>query len=491
VEAHFPAPEANPAPVTYWWMRWLVGLAVVGTLGLGVGLILMIPRGPRHPDKWDSRVTDLVRFVERVKGQPFRHPVYVKFLPVEEYEDSVSGADEELDAEEQRFADEAAADEAAYYRAIGLLAGEIDTEEANEQLLAGGTSAYFDPPTDTVFVRGTELNLTVKGTVVHELTHAYQDQHEGLDDLLTSVEDEMEYDAVRTLVEGDAVSVEVAWVQSLPPEQFDEYSAAMTSEVDAADQRLEEVPAAFQALFGSYYVLGQPWAELLYAIDGNARIHRAFENPPATTEHVLDPLTYFEEETPAAVEVSPPKGADVNGGGPLGPLLWFVVLADQLELGEAFAAVRGWDGDDHVSYRTSDDQFCMNVGIAMDSEAEAEQLQRAFTKWAAALSPGELDRGPRSVDRNGPRVDLKLCDPGPKAATPVTQKSMDALNYPQIRLWLYVVGVSQGLDESEGDCFADAMLGEVPFDQLNSPEGPDFESPSIRAATEKARAECT
>ena len=68
---------------------------------------------------------------------------------------------------------------------------------------------------------------------------------------------------------------------------------------------------------------------------------------------------------------------------------------------------------------------------------------------------------------------------------------MDALNYPQIRLWLYVVGVSQGLDESEGDCFADAMLGEVPFDQLNSPEGPDFESPSIQAATEKARTECT
>jgi hypothetical protein len=95
------------------------------------------------------------------------------------------------------------------------------------------------------------------------------------------------------------------------------------------------------------------------------------------------------------------------------------------------------------------------------------------------------------VQEDGSRVTLTLCDPGAKSTIEMSGASLDALEYPAIRLWLFVVGITEGLDEKEGDCFADEMLRSLPFEQLSGPDGPDFESAEVRRATDAAKQRCT
>ena len=68
-------------------------------------------------------------------------------------------------------------------RALGLLDPSTDLQDAVAQLFGGGTLAYYDTEADEVKVLGTELDVAHRVTLVHELTHAWQDQQGYLDEL--------------------------------------------------------------------------------------------------------------------------------------------------------------------------------------------------------------------------------------------------------------------------------------------------------------------
>ena len=75
-------------------------------------------------------------------------------------------------------------------------------------------------------MRGTDLtDVDVRITLVHELTHALQDQRFDLTKLDDTVETEGEDFALTALVEGDATSVEDDYLFSLPQAEQDAYFA--------------------------------------------------------------------------------------------------------------------------------------------------------------------------------------------------------------------------------------------------------------------------
>ena len=72
------------------------------------------------------------------------------------------------------------------------------------------TTGFYDPDTKKLSVRGDDLTDTdVKLTIVHELTHALQDQHFDLNRLDREVRDSGQSFAEDALIEGDATTVDV------------------------------------------------------------------------------------------------------------------------------------------------------------------------------------------------------------------------------------------------------------------------------------------
>src|SRR6266850_1699531 len=106
-------------------------------------------------------------------------------------------------------------DAEAAARALGLPGGRNGLREAGNTLSGEGITAFYDDATDRVDVRGTDLTVGRRATVVHELTHALQDQHFDISRQGSYASDDRN-DAFDAVVEGDAVRIEDAYVDSLP-----------------------------------------------------------------------------------------------------------------------------------------------------------------------------------------------------------------------------------------------------------------------------------
>ncbi|HYT40274.1 MAG TPA: hypothetical protein VEN99_12220, partial [Acidimicrobiia bacterium] len=173
--------------------------------------------GPPHPKQWDPRVLPLVRFVEQTRGLRFRHPVAVQYLSDADFRREV--ADEPPGPAEAGL-DQHDAEGAA--RALGLPLGRNGLVAAGNTLSGEGITAFYDDGTERVDVRGTDLTVGRRATIVHELTHALQDQHFDIsrEDSYPSDDRNGAFDAV---VEGDAVRLEDAYVGSLPQADQDAY----------------------------------------------------------------------------------------------------------------------------------------------------------------------------------------------------------------------------------------------------------------------------
>ena len=223
-------------------------------------------------DGWPAEVLPLVRFVEKTRGATFDEPVPIHFLPRDEYEAKAQGSDSDMSDQDKQ-------DLAMYegqLKALGLADSTLDLNASSDQLAGSGTLAYYDPDSNEINVLGTDLDVAHRVTLVHELTHAWQDQQgylDGLDDL-----DDGQAATLHAIAEGDAMRVEDAYVATLSSSDQAAYDSQSAQQSDEAD--LSGVPEALVAAFSSPYSLGGPYAKLLDAEGGNPMVDRALGDPP-------------------------------------------------------------------------------------------------------------------------------------------------------------------------------------------------------------------
>src|SRR5215467_7413686 len=154
----------------------------------------------------DAFVPEAVSFVESHRGLQFKHRVKVQHLSDEDFSKRVI----ELQRRDRASFDR----QAKVLRALGLIPPNVDPEKAEEELLSGGVIGFYDPATKELQVRGNSASVCVKHVVVHELTHAIQDQWFSLNVQTSSGNDDADT-AYITLVEGDAVRIESAYIATL------------------------------------------------------------------------------------------------------------------------------------------------------------------------------------------------------------------------------------------------------------------------------------
>ena len=391
-------------------------LAVIGLVAIGA---VVVTSGNQYPDEWDSRVSDLVDFVESERGLDFEHPVPVEFLSDAEYSDETR-VDESAVTEADRTAME---EDSAALVALGLVPADLDLLEAGNDLTDSGTLAFYDPTSERVVVRGDELTPALQGTLVHELTHVLQDQHFDLEQ--PPPEDTAgAYEAQAAIVEGDAMRVETAWTYTLSQADQDAYWNDNMSAGDASEEQLASVPGALQAQFAAPYAFGEPLVTLLALSGGNDEVDHAFEDPPVTSEQLIDPRALFAGNEAIDVETPEvPDGGDRLGrAGELGASTLLVLLADRIDAFQALDAVDGWGGDSAVTYKL-DGRTCLRGRLVGDTPTDTEELHQALDAWVAAGPAGVA-----SVAVEGDEIALESCSPDPGAgAAPASTRSIDAL----------------------------------------------------------------
>jgi hypothetical protein len=484
---------ARPPRRRRWWPVVLVVGTVLAVVAAAV-LVLLPAGGPPHPDEWDPRVADLAAFVERERALAFEHPVYVDFLTDEEYSDAVR-TDEAAVTTEDREQMESTV---ATLRALGLASGDIDLFEAGNDLVDGGTLAFYNPGDERITVRGTELTVALKVTLVHEMTHALQDQHFDLDALQQEIYADVDFAAAeeqdetaaltesaanaafaghQALVEGDAVRIENAYVESLSAADRDEYVSSYQDDLEQADTDLAEVPAALRAFQAAPYALGQPLVDLVEADGGNAAVDDMFADHPWTEEHLLDPPTYVDRQGAVDLPLPDPAGGEVIDRGTMGAVELFVVLAERIDPLVALDAADGWGNATFVSYESGGDT-CVRVLADGDTADDDNQLRSALTSWVDAAPP----EAQATVTAMGTgRTQIESCDPG-TAGAPGNDRALDVLTVPTVRSQMAFFAVEAGADLDRawqsGDCFVHQLTFEqmVTINELTGNPPPELQS---------------
>ena len=384
-----PSPVEEPRPPRRRDGSLLVAVvAVVVAVALVGGIVVLVTRdgdeqaAPEQrepapssttapPSDLEATVRELSDFVAGERGGPFEEEVPVELLDDDAFVDR-------LQEDEER--DEASVEESQrLLRAVGLLDADDDLVEAVDTASAEGVLGFYDPEEDALVVRGSDLSAGVRSTLVHELTHAWDDQHFELDRPALEDADDETWFGFSSLVEGNAVRVEGAWERTLSQEERVELRS---DEGSAADRlRSADVPDIVLQLLTLPYVAGSSLVDELARAGGEPRVNTAFGAPPTTSEQVLDPTTYVDGAEPAVPVPEPAADGPVQDRGVYGAAGVLLTLIDRISVDDAQRAAEGWGGDRYVTW-ADEDRTCVRIAFAGDEPSDVDELRSAWSAWA-------------------------------------------------------------------------------------------------------------
>jgi hypothetical protein len=219
-------------------------------------------------------------------------------------------------------------------------------------------------------------------------------------------------------------------------------------------------------------------------VGGNARVDQAFEDPPATTEQVLDPRAYLagDERLPVRGRTAEmPKGTFENQTS-LGALNLYLVLAAGIDPVAALDAATGWGGESALAYTDADGRQCVDLAVIGDTDEDTAEIGEAFADWAES---GLAAHASASLRRDGAQV-LTACEMGPGATDP-----FDALILAEARgAQAWVAMRDGGREPDAAFAFGECVVHAVPLGTLLAPVASGGLSSQARDELEGAVAGC-
>ena len=280
---------------------------------------------------------------------------------------------------------------------FGLIDRDYDLYELFVELYSEQIAGFYDDETrEMVVVQGKDFAGPERMTYAHEYTHALQDAQYDLNDGLKLDDDNCELDseycaAVTALVEGDASFTETQWFleySSLKDKQeVLQYYQEYTSPI------FDNTPAFLQEDLIFPYVKGLEFVTKLYEDGGYAAIDGAFINPPVSTEQIMHPERYPEDQ-PIKIELD--NFTSLLGDGweeidrnTLGEWYTYLMLGKPLSSGwaleeeMALTAAEGWGGDEYLVYHHfENDEDVLILLSEWDTQSDADEYWLAFSEYA-------------------------------------------------------------------------------------------------------------
>jgi hypothetical protein len=434
----------------------------------------------KPPPGWDKRVADLVDFVAYTRGLEFKHPVPVRFLTEAEFKERVVADQGDLNRQDKANLEK----QVGLWRALGLVEGDAKKLLADMNAVDAAESlAFYDPDKKEIVIRGTQLDVPTRVTVVHELTHVLQDQYFDLNKLVDrSGSDSGRVDA---LAEGDAVRVEETYLSTLSDSDRAAYGEESDRQSAAAEGALpRDLPAMVEVTGEAPYSLGPAFIEAVAKARGERGVDAAFRTLPVSDKQILDPSAYMAGEGP--VPVDPPRlvsgetrlGKDET----LGAFGLYLMLAGRIDPSVALPTIDAWGGDAMVEF-TRGGKVCMRAAVVGRDAAGLATIAAALDQWAAL---GPLDAG--SVERANDAAIVTACDPG---QTPADTKITDAGDVLAARSSVLAGEIQHGASLEGALCVADrASLDPGLRNFLHDATGTDDEIREFRRRTTNLEATC-
>ncbi len=419
----------TPAPANHGFStnkkRWLLlagaGVAIAATVGW------LRPHGPSYPKQWDLRVSKLAAQTAKLRGLPFKHPVYIRFLddvafdrndsPDVRSSDPIwkSGYASNEDSTFQCYRasigenhppcqwnvskeDDDVDPVVSVFRALGLATSGDDASGLPLQIWNGPRTqtslnsiegalvlARYDDVHKVIEVRGTSVSGK-EPTIVHEMVHALHDQNFSM----KWPKETEQILAFRSLLEGDARRIENDFVDSedLSPAQKlarekanEEIDKQADKRVETAIRKsgIEDSVVEIQLRRSNFpYDEGEYFVRKLLQKKGQAALDAAFAHPPRSSAEIVYPPVFLSGgvSNPAPPDLLNTQNAYSTKTLRLG--LWYAMealWAAKLD-NRVGDVVRSWHGDGLVVYEdTATKRVCFATDISLRGPKRDQALE--------------------------------------------------------------------------------------------------------------------
>ncbi|MBV8881788.1 MAG: hypothetical protein JO332_17655 [Planctomycetaceae bacterium] len=377
----------------------LLGLAAVSAL-----LLPSFPAAAQDEDKpkkddYKEKTAKHKEDVTRLRGLEFKTDVAVGAYSKQELVDFLK-AEFEKDLPKEK-----AERYQRGYAKFGLIPADLDIYEAYLELFGSSIAGFYHPKTkelrlirpgeggnseeDALKAMGIDMERI---TLVHELTHAAQDQNFELSTL--PIEDETNDDlvlALKSVIEGDASAV--GWKYQFK-DQFEMVIGGInqTYKTGMLPGKAGKLPAYLRQSLTFPYGYGTDFVvKYLKGTKGELKdVNNLFKEFPLSSEQILHPEKYYDKEkknNPILVTLpdleklfgAPWKESFNNVHGEFATkLLLREFKGDKLRLGMIDRAAEGWGGDRYVVLE-DDKKTAMYVWYTTwDSVKDAKEFYEAY-----------------------------------------------------------------------------------------------------------------
>ena len=239
---------------------------------------------PAIVEEMQTELADLMVEAEQVRGLPFIGTPTVVILDDAEFSQRVTDLiAEDLDEDDLAI-------DSAFFTMLGMLPSGTDLYGLLIDLYTEQVAGFYDGDAKEMVVPAAPDGFTPlqKITVVHELVHALTDQHFEFNAEFDTLNDEGNGDdaaAFQALIEGDATHSQFVYLEGMSPM---EAVQAATEALAYDSSILESVPTWMQADLIFPYEQGLTFVDAIVSTGGLAGVDDAYQDPPTTTEQVLD-----------------------------------------------------------------------------------------------------------------------------------------------------------------------------------------------------------
>ena len=297
----------------------------------------------------------------------------------------------------------------AELKLLGLLEPDASLADVTTEVTAGA-AAYYDPRKKDLFLIGDAVPAgpaLAEFVLAHELNHVLEDQVYGLPTSSASNDDRAL--AETALVEGSATA--------LMTEYAAEHLSAgdLLSDSGAIESDTSGLPPIALAQVTFAYIGGRQFIDELRKTAGGGwdLVDFAYEaRLPDSTEQILHPEKYLDEERPLPVSGPPSAGSgwEETDSGSVGEFVTREILRQDAEEVGADEAAAGWGGDRYRLFKRdgapgecADDcraEYAMAIAWRGDDAGEAADLQAALKGFVERSLEG-ADEGDGAFELNG------------------------------------------------------------------------------------------
>jgi hypothetical protein len=294
---------------------------------------------------------------------------------------------------------------------LGFIKPTYDLAKYAQTRLADGVMGFYMPSDRTIYIVGNRFAGMERWTFTHEFDHALVHHYYSavgiMDDDPICIHDSQRCEAIRALVEGDAMLLMLQWLDQYAT-PYDRRDISLYPYPFLLPPEQNTPPFVSPSVEFSYYA-GLNFVGSLWSLGNWARVNQVYENLPESTEQILHPQKYLDGEKPVAMKI--PKLETALGqawslvkSDSLGEFMTYLLLAygadntSQIPVETAKSASEGWGGDHYMVFSsTQGDQLLLSTEWIWDTSNDATEflaamktyLDKRFRGEKASPAPGD------------------------------------------------------------------------------------------------------